>query len=77
MRRHLEAVWRQTGRKPAELAGHIEMPPELAYLIEWLALLPTPLTHSELHHWVQLTHRRLDRWELEALMMLDRTRSDG
>lgn len=68
---------RQLGRLPAQLAERPACPAELAYLAEWLGQLPTPLTHTELHHWTQITARRLDRWEVEALMMLDRIRSDG
>ena len=74
---HLNIVWKQSGNKPQELADVPEPPPELLYLWDWLGELTYPMSFAELEAWGRLTGHTLCRWEVEALVKLDRVRGNG
>lgn len=73
---HLEAVWKATGTKPQELADLPDPPEELMYLWHWLGDQVHPMSYAELEGWARLTGRSLSRWEVEALIQLDRARAN-
>lgn len=70
-------VWKQTGRKPSELEKVVPGPTELRYLWDWLCEQVYPLSFAELEAWQRLTGRRLERWEIRAMIELDKVRSYG
>ena len=74
---HLTIVWKQSGKKPQELADIPEPPRELMYLWKWLGDLSYPMSFAELEAWGRLTGHELRRWEVEALVKLDRVRCNG
>lgn len=66
-------VWKTLRRKPAQLVGP-EKPEELDYVWEWYREVCGyhPLTYTELHHWSEITGKRLLGWEAELIRSLDR-----
>jgi hypothetical protein len=68
----LLAVWKQTGRKPKELEEHGDCPENLLYLWRWFLEIKPPLTYTEVHHWQELTGKRLFVWEVKLLMNINR-----
>lgn len=72
LREHLQQIQKATGHTPKELADQPECPPELAYVWEWYWQLPRPFSFTELHHWSQLTRRRIRAWEADLLSSLSR-----
>lgn len=75
-RDHLRGVWKGTGVKPAEL-DYPEPPEELRYLWEWVNHFTHPLSIADLKAWSELTEHGIARWEIEALVLLDRVRANG
>jgi hypothetical protein len=74
-REHYRAVWKGTGIKPPQLDGPTP-PKDMLYLWRWLMDLPHPLSFIELEAWSRLTGVVLGRWEVEALITLDKARAD-
>ena len=84
MRTHLEAVQRQTGKVPKELAAIPEMPQELVYIWIWFCELDAarggngfgmnPISFSEVHAWATLTGNALQPWEVATLRRFDSVR---
>lgn len=62
---------------PDELEEVMSPPRELMYLWEWLRDHMYPLSFTELVAWQGLTGRHLSRWEVSALVLLDKVRSHG
>lgn len=67
-------VYKQTGKKPPQLAEQPDMPESLAYLWAWFIELRPEFGHLELEAWARMKGRTLSRWEMETLMNLDRMR---
>lgn len=72
-RDHLNKVWKQTKRKPAELENVPELPKELEYLWRWYKQLQSriPLTWQEIESWSKLTAWVPTPAESETLKHLD------
>ena len=79
LREHLEAVQRQTGKKPEELCGP-ELPPEGAHWWHWWCelaqgrqngLAVSPITWADVAAWAALTGRQLDPFDLNAIRAID------
>ena len=80
LKQHLITAWKQTGKKPAELAVP-DKPPSVEYLWEYWRELHRcrnnfgwghmHLTHLEIDAWKRNTKRKLDPWELEAILQVD------
>lgn len=79
-RTHLQAAWKATGRKPAELEGP-ELPAPLEHVWAWFLELdaarggngfaPNPLGFVELRAWAGLTGAKPTPFEVECLRALD------
>jgi len=70
----LTSVWKQTGRKPQQLAEAGDLPEELAYIWRWYYELvsPNPLTYTEIRNWSEVTGNQLRGWEAELIKSIDR-----
>lgn len=73
---NLRVVWKVTGVKPTPLVELGSPPEELLYLWKWLRDFAHPMSFSELDSWCRLHNRKLSYWEVDALMLLDRVRSE-
>ena len=72
-RQQLEAVYRQTGKKPKSM--RTDPPPEgTAYLWGWFCELGD-CSYTEIHHWAALKRIHLLPWEVDVLRHLDHLRS--
>lgn len=81
LRQHLEAVWKATRRKPAELDVP-ELPSCAAPLWQtWQQLCvargsngfgPYPVGWNDLDAWQRVSGQRLTAWEAETITQLDR-----
>ena len=81
LRDHLESAWKQSGEKPQELIDAPPLPESGRYLWEYYLELHhrrvnygwghIPLGYGEILAWRTLTRRRLDPWELSALLEID------
>lgn len=80
LRDHLENGWRQTGIKPEEL--DIEpLQHCIIYLWDWFIEIsrgrtsngfgPNAIGFVEIDAWQRVTGRRLDPWEIDAMLVLD------
>jgi len=73
LREILEAAWKSSGKKPAQL--DIKPPPDgLDYLIGlfWECKRSAePIAWSEMESWLRMTGRSLEPGEVQALMQLD------
>jgi len=80
LREHLLSAWEQSGVRPEEF-DYPPLPDCVQYLWGYYTELHNrrgnfgfghvPLTHSEIGWWQRNTLRRLDPWELEALLGID------
>jgi len=79
LREHLQAAYRQTGRKPADLDGP-PCPPELAYVWSWFCQLSngrtrgmgaSPITWLDFDAWSRVTGVGLTAFERECITALD------
>jgi hypothetical protein len=80
LRKHLESVEAQTGKRPAQLDGP-EFPTGVEYLWEWYWQLrrhnggngfgPGPISWSEIDAWARRTGADPAPWELEVISELD------
>ena len=80
-REHLASAWRQTGIMPDELKAVPKLPLSIHYL--WATFLelhrrrksngfgPVPLQYLDVEAWGRLTNRKLDVWELQAILGVD------
>lgn len=80
-REHLEAVYKQTGKKPIELELP-EFPNQLAYI--WSAFfmlnrsrtysdgVPSPITYEQILAWKNLTETPFGPKEVEVITRIDR-----
>ena len=81
LRDHLEIVYRQTGKMPAQLEP-VEVPQAILYLWGWFCELsnarqygefgPMPISFSEIKAWSDLTHSDPAAWEVATLKEIDR-----
>ncbi|WP_444979362.1 phage tail assembly chaperone [Budvicia aquatica] len=74
LRKHLERVWKATGKKPAKLQtlDNTHFPEELSYIYQWFAEFYSgqPFSYVELQAWCQLTGRILDPIEVDIIRWL-------
>lgn len=78
MRSHLEQVYKQTGKKPKQLAEVGELPEELAYVWSWYAKLKafkSELSYTEIKSWCDLSNIKFLDWELDTIVRLERINS--
>ena len=81
LKQHLLTAWKQSGKKPQELIDAPPLPELTAYLWGYYQELHrrrvnygwghVPLSFSEVEAWARLTKRKLDPWELSALLDID------
>lgn len=62
---------------PPDLEIVMDVPTTLMYLWEWLCEHTYPMSFVELESWQRLTGRKLDLWEIRAMVELDKVRSYG
>lgn len=74
LRKHLEKVWKSSGRQPAQLANKPQLPPDFAHLWQYFLELNTPegLSFAEIEAWSKLTRRNVSAFEADVLRKLDR-----
>lgn len=80
IRKQLEQVWEQTGKRPAELVEN-ELPEGTAHIWEWFldlhrsrtsgAMTANPIPYSEILAWSTLTGNNPTPWEVGCLAALD------
>jgi len=79
LREHLTAAWRSSGVKPPELSNPV--PQLISYLWDYYLELHkrrgnngyghVALTFLEIEAWERKTQRKLDAWELKAILAVD------
>lgn len=62
---------------PTELEEVIPPPKELKYLWDWVCDHTYPLSFMELEAWSRLTGKKLQRWQIQVMVELDKVRSYG
>lgn len=73
-RQQLEAIRDATGETPADLANHPKNPPFFAWVWQWFVDFPPNITWSEIRSWSDVYGVKIQRWEGEILIRLDRLR---
>ena len=73
LKNHLTQVWKQTGKKPFQLAAQPDFPDDFLYIWKYYlaARGPVQLSWSELNSWVSLTQTNLQGWEAELIKKID------